>query len=243
MTTDLERALRARGAVLEAFHGVTLPAHFGDVGREWRAAREGGAVFAAGLRALIAATGEDRVAFLQGMLSNDVKALAAGQGTLRRVPHAAGKGRLRPARLRGGRSPPARRRRLAARGAAGSARTLHRRRRRGAGSAADEQPLLGLEGPLARAIAGEALGVARPAADAVRRTPALTFEGAPVLVVAASEVDRDGILLCGAAALRAGAVRRLRGGRRAAARHAGAGRAARRGRRAMGRASTWTTRP
>ena len=41
MTGDLERALRARGAVLEPFHGVMLPAHFGDVGREWRAASGG----------------------------------------------------------------------------------------------------------------------------------------------------------------------------------------------------------
>ena len=55
MTGDLERALRARGAVLEPFHGVTLPEHFGDVGREWRAASGGAGVFVADFRTLIAA--------------------------------------------------------------------------------------------------------------------------------------------------------------------------------------------
>src|SRR5215813_4122630 len=80
MTDDLERALKARGAVFESFHGLTLPAHFGDPAREWRAASAGAGVFFAELRTFIAATGEDRVSFLQGMLSNDVKALSAGQG-------------------------------------------------------------------------------------------------------------------------------------------------------------------
>src|SRR6185369_12488833 len=49
-------------------------------GREWRAAREGSAVFAASYRALLQATGDDRITFLQGMLTNDVKALEPGMG-------------------------------------------------------------------------------------------------------------------------------------------------------------------
>ena len=196
MTTELERALGARGAVLEGFHGVTVPAHFGDPGREWRAAREGGAVFAAGFRALIAATGEDRVAFLQGMLSNDVTALAPGQGLLAAFLTQQGKvvsdlrvyahaDRLlldvmswRRAALQEGLE----------RFIVADDVEL---------SSAAEVPLLGLEGPLARAIAGEALGIAElPRAPYGHARAA--FQGAPVLVIAASEVDGAGILLAGA---------------------------------------------
>src|SRR6185369_1561808 len=80
MSDDFAAALRARGAVMGEAQGVTLPRHFGDPGREWRAAREGSAVFAASYRALLQATGDDRITFLQGMLTNDVKALEPGMG-------------------------------------------------------------------------------------------------------------------------------------------------------------------
>ena len=49
--------------------------------REYRAAREGVAVFDRSHVGKVTVTGRDRQAFLQGMLSNDVKSLAPGQGT------------------------------------------------------------------------------------------------------------------------------------------------------------------
>jgi folate-binding protein YgfZ len=195
MTSDFERALRARGAVFESMRGLQLPAHFGDSGREWRAAREGGAVFAAGFRTLIAATGDDRVTFLQGMLSNDVKRVVPGQGVY--AAFLTQQGRL-VSDLRV---------------YAESDRLLldvptWRRAalEEGLGrfivaddvelTAADEQPLVGIEGPLARAIVGEALGTTDLPQTAYAHQR-LAFESAPLLVVAVSEVEGDGLLLCG----------------------------------------------
>jgi aminomethyltransferase len=195
MTSDLERALLARGAVLDTFHGVTLPAHFGDPGREWRAAAAGAGVFAAGWRALIAATGEDRAAFLQGMLTNDVKALAAGQGLYAAFLTQQGKVvsdlrvyaeadcllldvvSWRCEALQEG----------LARFIVADDVEL---------ASADDQPLLGVEGPLARAAVGEALGLADLPQAPYGHVRA-TFEGAPLLVVAVSEAERTGLLLCG----------------------------------------------
>jgi folate-binding protein YgfZ len=57
-----------------------LSPDFGDPAREHEAVRERvGAIDRSG-RGLIEVTGRDRVGFLQGMLSNDVKALGPGQG-------------------------------------------------------------------------------------------------------------------------------------------------------------------
>jgi glycine cleavage system aminomethyltransferase T len=80
MKSPLEEAARRRGATFETRLGVVVPAEFAGVEREWRAAREGCAVYDAGIRAWTAAAGADRVSFLQGMLSNDVQTLAAGSG-------------------------------------------------------------------------------------------------------------------------------------------------------------------
>jgi len=57
-----------------------IAADFGDARAEWHAARTACAVAEAPFRVRIAARGEDRQSFLQGMLSNDVKSLAAGRG-------------------------------------------------------------------------------------------------------------------------------------------------------------------
>jgi folate-binding protein YgfZ len=51
-----------------------------DLGAEYRAAREGAALFDRSALGKVAVTGRDRLAFLQGMLTNDVKALQPGQG-------------------------------------------------------------------------------------------------------------------------------------------------------------------
>jgi folate-binding protein YgfZ len=51
-----------------------------DQTREYDAARHGVALFDRSSLGKVSVTGRDRVAFLQGMLTNDVKALAPGQG-------------------------------------------------------------------------------------------------------------------------------------------------------------------
>jgi folate-binding protein YgfZ len=195
MTDDLERALRARGAVLEPFRGVTLPAHFGDVGREWRAASGGAGVFAAGFRSLLSATGEDRVSFFQGMLSNDVKALQTGQGVYAAFLTQQGKV-VSDLRVY------AESDRFLLDVVAWRREVLREALERFIVAddvelaEADDQPLLGVEGPLAAAVVGEALGTPELPRARLAHVRAV-FEGAPLLVVSVSELDRTGLLLCG----------------------------------------------
>lgn len=77
---SLQDALRRRGAVWGELFGQPMPARFGELEREWRAARDSAAVLPAGFRCLIAASGEDTAVFLHGMLSNDIKGLVPGSG-------------------------------------------------------------------------------------------------------------------------------------------------------------------
>ncbi len=56
------------------------PTHFSTLADEWRAAREGCAVFPAWHRAIASATGEDTESFLHGMLTSDVRGLVPGTG-------------------------------------------------------------------------------------------------------------------------------------------------------------------
>jgi aminomethyltransferase len=51
-----------------------------DLSREYRAAREGVALFDRSSLGKVTVTGRDRLAFLQGMLTSDIKALQPGQG-------------------------------------------------------------------------------------------------------------------------------------------------------------------
>ena len=192
MTADFAAALQARGAVMGDVHGMTLPLHFGDPGREWRAAREGSAVFAATYRALVQASGEDRITFLQGMLTNDVKALELGMGLYAALLTQQGRV-VSDMRV-----------------FAENDRTLLDvlAWRRDAVRAALEQfivaddveleaaaeaPAIGIVGPFAAALAGEMLGaeVKQGAAHTLART---TFESTPVLVMAVSEAGVDALL-------------------------------------------------
>jgi folate-binding protein YgfZ len=77
--TALHAHLAARGAVHADDRGVALPRHFGDPEAEYRALREGVAIYDLGFRTLVRATGADRVSFLQGMLTNDVARLEPGR--------------------------------------------------------------------------------------------------------------------------------------------------------------------
>jgi folate-binding protein YgfZ len=196
MDAALERALLARGATLGQILGVRLPLRFTDLDYEWRAARERCAVWAANFRALIAATGEDRVSFLQGMLSNDVKALAAGEGVPAAFLTQQGKivvdlcvladqdkimldlfaERAEPFMTALGRFIVADDVELVL--------------------AAGEQPLCGLSGPSAREVIGRLLD-RPPAPWRLLHHEVREFRSTPIRVVAASELGEEGYLVCG----------------------------------------------
>jgi folate-binding protein YgfZ len=61
--------------------GFVLPQHYGDVVAEHEAATKAIGVVDRSLIGKVTVTGRDRQAFLQGMLSNEVKSLQPGQGT------------------------------------------------------------------------------------------------------------------------------------------------------------------
>ena len=201
MSPDLTAELVARGAILAPFEGIELIAHFGDADREWRAAREGTAVFPAGYRRLIVATGGDRADFLQGMLSNDVKSLAAGAGCYAALLTQAGKV-VTDLRVYVTAD------RILLDVVAWRAQALREHLERFLVAddveleAAAEQPLLQLEGPFAAAVAGEALGVAElPSAPFAH--VGVEFQGQALRVVRAAEADGEGVLLCGPTAVAA----------------------------------------
>jgi len=60
---------------------TVLPGRFGDVGQEYRAAREGVALFDRGDRGLLVLTGADRTSWLQNLVTNDVAGLGENAGT------------------------------------------------------------------------------------------------------------------------------------------------------------------
>jgi len=68
------------GARFGEADGHLVPFHYGDARGEYGAVRERAGGIDRSHRGTIQATGRDRAAFLNGMLSNDIKALAPGQG-------------------------------------------------------------------------------------------------------------------------------------------------------------------
>ncbi|HTY77816.1 MAG TPA: aminomethyltransferase family protein [Candidatus Bathyarchaeia archaeon] len=74
---DLHRSENAR---FRDLLGFSVPANYGDVVAEHRAAMKGAGLIDRSMLGKATVTGRDRAAFLQGMLSNDVKGLAPGQG-------------------------------------------------------------------------------------------------------------------------------------------------------------------
>ena len=71
---------RSEGARLREISGWLVPADFGDLEVEHRAVMTGAGLIDRSMLGKATVTGRDRAAFLQGMLSNDVKALQPGQG-------------------------------------------------------------------------------------------------------------------------------------------------------------------
>jgi folate-binding protein YgfZ len=66
---------RSNSAQFVELNGWLLPAHFGDSAAEYVAVRSAVGLMDLSYRGLLQLTGPDRVSFLQGMLSNDLRAL------------------------------------------------------------------------------------------------------------------------------------------------------------------------
>ncbi|HEX8538463.1 MAG TPA: aminomethyl transferase family protein, partial [Cystobacter sp.] len=66
------------GARFQEINGREAVAEYGDAEAEYRAARESVALHDATYREALRITGEDRTSFLHGMVTQDVKGLAAG---------------------------------------------------------------------------------------------------------------------------------------------------------------------
>jgi len=71
---------RAAGATFEEVGGRLVPRDYGDPAREHRAVREDVGIIDRSALGRAVVTGRDRATFLHGMLTNDVKGLAPGQG-------------------------------------------------------------------------------------------------------------------------------------------------------------------
>src|SRR5262245_43185454 len=80
MKTPLTAWHQAQSAVLVNDRGIELPECFTDPRDEYQAVREKAGLIDLSFRVQVRMTGEDRVSFLQGMVSNDVKALQPGDG-------------------------------------------------------------------------------------------------------------------------------------------------------------------
>jgi glycine cleavage system T protein len=70
----------SQGAVLAEYHGAIVPAHFSGAREEHLAVRSASGLCDFSFRRKFALRGPDRNRFLHGMVTNDVKKLAPGQG-------------------------------------------------------------------------------------------------------------------------------------------------------------------
>jgi glycine cleavage system T protein len=80
----------AQGATLGEYHGAIVPRRFSDPREEHQAVRQASGLFDFSFRAKFAMSGEHRVRFLQGMVTNDVKSLTPGRGTYAAMLNAQG---------------------------------------------------------------------------------------------------------------------------------------------------------
>ncbi len=82
MQTPLANLELAEGAKLADYLGCALPEVFSDFDSEYRAARESVALFDTNWHASIMLSGPDRVRYLNAIVTNDIKSLSEGAGTL-----------------------------------------------------------------------------------------------------------------------------------------------------------------
>ena len=76
----LQDKLAASGALYGAYRGVETPVSFGDAAAEFRALLEGCGLYDMSWQAKLVLTGEDRVRWLNGMVTNNVRDLEVGHG-------------------------------------------------------------------------------------------------------------------------------------------------------------------
>lgn len=86
MTADLMRSPLAdyhvsQGATLAEYHGASVPARFTQPSEEHQAVRTATGLFDFSFRAKFSLSGRDAAKFLHRIVSNDIKNVAAGQGT------------------------------------------------------------------------------------------------------------------------------------------------------------------
>ncbi len=79
--TPLTEKLKASGARVAEFAGAGTAAVFSDTAAEFAALRSGCGIFDLGWRAKLLITGADRQKWLNGMVTNNLRDLAAGHGT------------------------------------------------------------------------------------------------------------------------------------------------------------------
>ena len=82
MHSPLSQLELAEGATLSDYLGCTLPSTFSNFNAEYRAARESVALFDANWHATLTLSGADRVRYLNAIVTNDIKSLSEGSGTL-----------------------------------------------------------------------------------------------------------------------------------------------------------------
>lgn len=79
--TALQNALQnGANAVFSEYRGTLTAANFGDPEKEFQALRNSCGVYDLGFRSKISLTGNDRVRWLNGMVSNNIKSLPVNQG-------------------------------------------------------------------------------------------------------------------------------------------------------------------
>jgi folate-binding protein YgfZ len=71
---------QANGAVVTEYDGWLLPRHFGDPTAEYQSIRHRIGFLDLCDRALLEFTGADRLSYLQGLISNDLRVLSSGEG-------------------------------------------------------------------------------------------------------------------------------------------------------------------
>ena len=80
--TALGKLQLEAGASMGAWFGCALPSDFGDPAAEYRYANQNVALLDENYRAYLSFTGPDRVRYLNAILTNNIKDLAAGQGII-----------------------------------------------------------------------------------------------------------------------------------------------------------------
>jgi glycine cleavage system aminomethyltransferase T len=78
--TALQEQGAGLGGVVGEYRGVTTALRFSDSQAEFAELRSGCALYDLGYRAKLSVTGGDRVRWLNGMVTNNIRDLAAGRG-------------------------------------------------------------------------------------------------------------------------------------------------------------------